>query len=160
MSLAFKVDLSWWASASVQIASFAVPVVVVLGLFISWKYKRFSLTLTALAVYFGISILLAGISKISTESLLALLQNNTLYYFVFFMVVEPKSSPVFRNSRIAYGITAAVLLALLPLAVSMLPSGLTEIPQFPLSAIVLSNIFLVTILLSNLLGRVYEKLIK
>lgn len=161
VALAFKVNMSWWASASLQVPelTIGIPVVVLLGLFISWKYKRFSLTLPALAVYFAISLLLQGISNINSETILSVILNNTVYYFVFLMLVEPKSSPVFAKSRVAYGITAAVILALLPL----LPlqetfAGTTLYNQ--VAEIIQANVFLVTILVSNALGRVCEKLIK
>lgn len=153
MTLAFGASMTWWASASIQIAGIAFPAVVVVGLFISWQYKRFSLTLPMLAVYFVISLLLTGIANINANSLLALLQNNTLYYFVFLMIVEPKSSPVFWKSRIAYGITAAILLSLLPVAASFADLGLV-------GATISANIFAVTILISNALGRIYERIIK
>lgn len=155
LSLVLKIDTSWWASASLlapQITSLGIPIVVLLGLFISWKYKRFSLTLPTLAVYFVIQFLLVGISNLSTDAIISVLFNNTLYYFVFLMLVEPKSSPVFRNSRIAYGITAAVLLSLLPLVTSFASLG-------SFGTIIAANVFLVTILLSNALGRVYERVL-
>jgi len=148
MSLVFKADLSWWASASLSgVLPFGIPLAVILGLFICWKYKRLSLVLPALLAYFIISFVLTGISNLSADTIVGYLLNNTLYYFVLLMLVEPKSSPVYRNSRIAYGITAAILLNVLPLFSSV-------------SVAVAANAYPITILLSNLLGRVYEKLIK
>jgi len=155
MSLAFKADMSWWAAASLIVPgmTIGIPVIVILGLFISWRYKRFSLTLPALAVYFAIAIMLAGISTLNTDTILGIVLNNTLYYFIFLMLVEPKSSPVYQKSRVIYGITAAVLLNVIPLATVYLPS-------ISFAQIIVANVFPVTILLSNVLGRIYEKLIK
>lgn len=149
MALILKTSTSWWTAVSPSLFGFSIPIVVILGLFISYKFKRFSLTIPTLAVYFVISLIFAGASSLSLQNILQFLQVNTVYFFVFFMVVEPKSSPVYRNSRIVYGITAAILLNVMPFVV-------TYLAKFSFT----TDAFLLTILISNAIGRLYESIIK
>lgn len=101
-TLLFKQPLQWWGAAP-------LPLVLLFGLLISYRFKRFHLTLT----YIITSILLFFI--------FSLLNNNPLidalilsifsinFYFVFFMLVEPITSPIYKKGRIAYGFSVAVL---------------------------------------------------
>ena len=148
-AIIFKTSLSWWTALSPSIFGISVPIVVILGLLISYKLKVFSLTLSAIAAYFILSFLISGANFLMPEGILTSLQDNTVYFFIFFMLVEPKSSPVFRNSRIAYGVTAAILLNVLPFFTLYL-SRLG----------IIADIFSITILLSNVIGRLYEMKIK
>lgn len=97
-TLLFRQPLQWWGAAP-------LPLILLFGLFISYKFKRFHLTLT----YIITSIVLWSIFSLAT--------NNTVigsiffvnYYFAFFMLVEPITSPAYQKGRILYGFLAAVL---------------------------------------------------
>jgi len=152
MSVVFNSELSWWASSS-------LPALIILGLFISYKYKRFSLTLPAIVFY--LFLIVFQTPPVTISNIISAFENNTFLFFVFFMVVEPKSSPVFWKSRIAYGLTVAFLLAgILPWVSANFFVNKVAIAGMDLSQILSINIYFVSLLLANALGRVYEKLIK
>jgi len=98
VTLIFGQPLQWWGSVP-------LPLVLLFGLFISYKFKRFHLTLTYI------------ITSIVLWSIFSLVTNNPVvegiffvnYYFVFFMLVEPMTSPTYKKGRILYGFLVAVL---------------------------------------------------
>ena len=99
VALLFKTSLGWWAATNMYAT-------IILGLFISVKFKRLSLTLPFLATAFVIILLLTQ-SLTSAENLI---MSAPILYMVFFMLVEPKTSPFSRRGRLIYGPIVAILL--------------------------------------------------
>jgi len=105
VTVLFRTSIGWWSSAN-------MPATLALGLFISVKYRRLGLTLPFLLTYFLIGVLLnPAVITINglTTSLLNMLNDTALMFFVFFMLVEPKTSPFSRRGRMIYGPVVAVL---------------------------------------------------
>lgn len=97
-TLIFKQQLQWWGAAP-------LPLVLLFGLFISYRFKRFHLTLT----YIITSIVLWFILSLITNNPLIVSILSVNYFFAFFMLVEPMTSPLYKKGRIAYGVLVAVL---------------------------------------------------
>jgi Na+-translocating ferredoxin:NAD+ oxidoreductase RnfD subunit len=133
-----SVSIGWWSSAN-MLATLA------LGLFISIKFRRLGLTLPFLLVYFVISVLMNP-SVITPNSLMTSLLNvlndTALMFFVFFMLVEPKTSPFSGRGRLIYGPVVAILF----FAVGMI------LPQLLVSTGLLLDQTAATILIGNLIA--------
>lgn len=97
---------SWWGGSSALL----LPVVVIGGLAITRKLRRFDLVLVFLAVH------LATIAALTPEGtqLDAVLQSFTLspmLFFAFIMLTEPLTAPQARWPRLAYAAIVGVLAA-------------------------------------------------
>jgi len=113
----------WWTAQPLLL-------VVVLGLIIAWKFKRFDSQPAFLATYFIVSAIIlffAGdISKIILK-----ITDPFIYFFTFFMLVEPRTSPLTQKGRIIYGVIVALLAS----------ATLRAYPaQFILSALLTGNV--------------------
>ncbi len=94
----FRSYLAWWGASVTWL-------LLILGLFITYRFKRFPLVLSFLVSQFfflGIYYALKG-----QPILNALLMTNL--FFLFVMLVEPKTSPVSRKGRVVYGLSAGIL---------------------------------------------------
>lgn len=119
-------------------ASQLLPVLI-LGLLVSQKFRRFHLTIPFLAMYMSLSMLhnlFSSINPIYQDAF-----GGLIYFLAFFMLVEPKTSPVKRNARIAYGIVSAMIIFALGLI----------LPRYAVTA---------GLLICNLLVQPIEKLVK
>ncbi len=119
-------------------ASQLLPVLI-LGLLVSQKFRRFHLTVPFLAIYLSLSMLhnlSSSVNPIYQDAF-----GGLIYFLAFFMLVEPKTTPTKRNARIAYGMVSAMIIFVL---------GLT-VPKYAITA---------GLLLCNLLVQPIEKLIK
>ncbi len=96
VSVFFSAPLLWWGSSNIW-------AVLLFGTIIAAKFKRFHL-LFAYAIPF---VLLAGGYALINN--LPVIPNILFlnFYFLVFMVVEPKTSPIGEKSRIIYGALAA-----------------------------------------------------
>ncbi|MBS3174761.1 RnfABCDGE type electron transport complex subunit D [Candidatus Woesearchaeota archaeon] len=99
--LIFKTN-DGWLGASNLIAT------IVLGLILMYKFNKFKLTLSFLITYFIINI----IYNLPNFNYFIFL-NSTLYFFAFFMLIEPKTSPSIGKRMVIYGIGAGVIIGLL-----------------------------------------------
>jgi Na+-translocating ferredoxin:NAD+ oxidoreductase RnfD subunit len=95
-ALLFNQSSQWWATSP-------LPVILIFGLFIAYKFRRLHLALS----YIVTILLLGFILAPSTFSVASILNLN--YFFIFFMLVEPMSSPIYKKGRILFGFLAAVL---------------------------------------------------
>ncbi|MBI4174203.1 MAG: RnfABCDGE type electron transport complex subunit D [Candidatus Aenigmarchaeota archaeon] len=95
-------------------ASQLVPVLI-LGLLVSHKFRRFHLTLPFLAAYLSLSMAHRLVSN--AHPVYHDIFGGLVYFLAFFMLVEPKTTPITRNGRIAYGIISAIIIFSLSLAV-------------------------------------------
>ena len=98
VSLFFSAPLVWWGSGNTW-------AVLIFGLIIAARFKRFHLLL-AYAVPFALLMSIYALKNGYPVWAHIMFLN---FYFMVFMVVEPKTSPLRRKGRIIYGATTAVL---------------------------------------------------
>lgn len=98
VSLFFSAPLVWWSSGNIW-------AVLIFGLIIAARFKRFHLLL-AYAVPFAILMSIYALKNGYPVWPHVMFLN---FYFLVFMVVEPKTSPLHRKGRIVYGSLIAVL---------------------------------------------------
>lgn len=104
VSVIFGVAHTWWISSPLLL-------VLIFGIFMIWKLKRFDLTLSFLIGYYLINSMI-GIAQGEgfQEIYSAIVNGGVMYFFSMFMLIEPRTNPAERRQRIAYGILVAVLL--------------------------------------------------
>lgn len=90
------ITASWWAATTL--------LVIPLGLFLIWRLRKFTLSLTFLATYYVISAILSYPNIIATAVL-----DTTAIFFAFFMLIEPMTSTTVRRAQLAEGIFVGVL---------------------------------------------------
>lgn len=119
-------------------ASQVLPVVV-LGLLVAQKYRRLHLVSAFIATHLSLSV----IHKLyyNVHPVYHDVFGGVIYFLAFFMLTEPKTTPITKNARIAYGICSATIIFILGLVA----------PKYALAA---------GLLLSNLLVQPLEKLVK
>lgn len=102
--LIFKAPNTWWISSPFYL-------VILFGLFILWKLKRFDLGLSFLLTYYLVHfyLLLRDVSPLQHFSNLVA-QSGTVLFFAMFMLIEPKTNPAAKRQRIFYGILVAFML--------------------------------------------------
>ncbi|MGM0442410.1 MAG: RnfABCDGE type electron transport complex subunit D [Elusimicrobiota bacterium] len=98
--LAFDITLSWWGGIPTWL-------VVALGLMIIFKYQRVSLVI----IFFITSLIVMSYFTLPRGGILANNLRSFNYFFLFFMVTDPKTSPIKKSGRIFYGIMVAVFSA-------------------------------------------------
>ena len=101
--LIFKTNDGWWGASNLLIT-------LILGFILLYKFNRFNLSLSFLIVYFIINSIYLTINNSFNYSIFL---NSTLYFFAFFMIIEPKTSPTNTNTRIFYGIIAGIIISLM-----------------------------------------------
>ena len=102
--LIFNSANTWWDSSPLIL-------VLIFGIFILWRLKRFDLGLSFLAAYYMIHLvlLLKDVSPLAHfKGLIA--QGSTIFFFAMFMLIEPKTHPAARKQRIVYGVLVAIML--------------------------------------------------
>lgn len=107
--LIFNAPNSWWISSPLYL-------VVLFGIFIVWKQRRFDLAVSFVAAYY---ILHAFVPQpMMTGHMMMMMGNfyqsfisqSTVFFFAMFMLIEPKTHPKARTQRVVYGIFTAVML--------------------------------------------------
>ncbi len=96
------VSQSWWGTSNYILAG-------IMGLVIVYKLRRFHLVLPFLAVHAAAMAVLL----MSPDQLASHVISGALLFFAFYMLVEPITSPIRRNSRIIFGVLAGLFAALL-----------------------------------------------
>mgnify|MGYP001603795473 FL=1 len=100
--LIFNSYQTWWGATN-------YVAVIVLGLVIAYKMRRFHLVISFLAVNFILTLLETFILNSDLSAFLSgYLMNGTMLFFVFVMVMEPKTSPIRRQGRIIFAAMAAI----------------------------------------------------
>jgi len=89
----------WWGATNLIL-------ILLLGILLLYKFKRFHLTLTFLATYFILSLVFGN-------NFFNLILDSTIYFFSIFMLTEPKTSPNSFRGRIIYGLLSGVIIALM-----------------------------------------------
>ncbi len=122
--LIFNSQMQWWLTQPFWL-------VIIFGLFITYKLKRFHLILSYLitSLVLAISYTLITHNSISLSSLLF----NVNIFFMFFMLIEPLTSPITKKARIIYGILTAIFSFIV----------LLLIPQYEpsITALILADLF-------------------
>lgn len=102
-AMLLKNGASWWIGSA-----YTLPLIVLGGLLVLIKIKRFGLVAGFLSVYF-LTVFLFG-KGISANSFLV----PPIWFFVFVMLVEPLTSPSTRNKQVFFGAFVAMIYFLLP----------------------------------------------
>lgn len=110
VALAFSVLPSWWGSFAFPASWFpmlSMAAVVILGLVITFRQNRHDLVWPFVGALLLFNFVGTTIFPEAPQFSLAV--DSTILYAAFFMLVEPRTSPIFRKARIAYGILAAAV---------------------------------------------------
>lgn len=111
--LIFGTVSTWWISAPFYL-------VLLFGIFILWRLKRFDLTISFLAAYYILHSFIPNPTAsmpmmFNTQMMMrdfyqSFTNQSTIFFFAMFMLIEPKTNPVARKQRIFYGILVALML--------------------------------------------------
>ncbi len=99
-----EVFAAWWIAST--------PIVIPLGLFISYKMDKLPLTLSFFVSYCAAMLVLFGASA---GSLVEPIFVSTFFFFASFMLLEPRTSPYTLRGMVLAGFCVGVLCAVLPL---------------------------------------------
>src|SRR3989338_7703895 len=103
VSIFFGAAHTWWVSSPLLL-------VLIFGVFIIWRLRRFDLAISFLVSYYLInSMIELLIGAGFREIYFTIINGGVIYFFSMFMLIEPKTHPMQRNQRIIYGILVAVL---------------------------------------------------
>lgn len=103
VSIVFGAAHTWWISSPIIL-------VLVFGIFIIWRLKRFDLALSFLISYYIVSLTIYLLNGIDfNEIYFTLINGGIIYFFSMYMLIEPKTHPTQRNQRIVYGTLVAIL---------------------------------------------------
>lgn len=109
-ALIFSESASWWGGSTLMI-----PVVIIGGLVLLYRIKRWNLVGTFLALYVILTIITRLLLDGNVEIALliqSLLFVSPIIFFSVIMLVEPSTSPTTRSIRFWYAVvTASILLA-------------------------------------------------
>jgi Na+-translocating ferredoxin:NAD+ oxidoreductase RnfD subunit len=96
-SLFFQGVISWWGAGQVLL-------IIISGFFIAFKMRRLSLV----AIFLGLHLFFLGLHSLFLQR--GFVNQLTLlnFYFAFFMLVEPRTSPKNVRGRLIYGILTAL----------------------------------------------------
>jgi len=103
VSIIFGVSHTWWVSSPLIL-------VLIFGIFIIWRLRRFDLAISFLISYYLINSLI-GIYQGAqlSEIYYAIINGGVIYFFSMYMLIEPKTNPIQRKQRIIYGSLVAAL---------------------------------------------------
>jgi len=103
VSIIFGASHTWWISSPLIL-------VLIFGVFIIWRMKRFDLTLSFLIGYYLVNSIIELIQGAGFQEIyFAIINGGVIYFFSMYMLIEPKTHPSGSKQRIAYGILVAVL---------------------------------------------------
>ena len=107
VSVVFGASHTWWVSSPLIL-------VLVFGIFVIWRLRRFDLTVSFLASYYLINSIIELTRGSSLNDIyLTVINGGVIYFFSMYMLVEPKTNP--SKNRIYYGILVAVFLIIFDL---------------------------------------------
>ncbi|HVS79337.1 MAG TPA: RnfABCDGE type electron transport complex subunit D [Candidatus Saccharimonadales bacterium] len=108
----FNYDAVWWVGTK-----FITPVVVIGGLLVLRKMKRFRMAATFLLVFIGYQ-LFGNSSGVSLHFVWLALISTQVLFFAVVMLTEPQTSPTTFNRYIPYAVLVAVLYSAVRLKLS------------------------------------------
>ena len=103
VALFLPVSQSWWGASNLLL-------LLVLGLVVVHKLKRFHLVLPFLAVQ---AALMAVLLSFDLSQLIDYFLSGSLIFFTFYMLIEPITSPLKMKSQIVFGVLAGVFASVL-----------------------------------------------
>lgn len=103
IALFLPVSQSWWGAGNFLLVG-------ILGLVIAYKLKRFHLVIPFFAVH---AALMAILLTFNSSQIAGHFLSGSLVFFAFYMLVEPKTSPVKKNGRVIFGLLAGIFAAVL-----------------------------------------------
>ena len=107
VSIVFGVSHTWWISSPLIL-------VLIFGIFIIWRLRRFDLTISFLVSYYLInSIIELSQGAQFSEIYYTIINGGVIYFFSMYMLIEPRTNPNAGKQRIIYGIMVAILFILL-----------------------------------------------
>lgn len=107
VSIIFGVSHTWWISSPLIL-------VLIFGIFILWRLKRFDLAISFLISYYLINSTIELVQETQLQEVYyTIINGGVIYFFAMFMLIEPKTHPMQRKQRIVYGILVALLLIIL-----------------------------------------------
>ena len=103
VSIIFGSAHAWWISSPLLL-------VLIFGIFIIWKLRRFDLAISFLVSYYLINSVI-GIYRGAqfSEIYYMIINGGVVYFFSMYMLIEPKTNPSGRKQRIIYGSLIAAL---------------------------------------------------
>ena len=112
--LLFDSRNSWWISSPLIL-------VLIFGIFLLWRLRRFDLGISFLAAYYILHALIDSLAanRMPMIPQMQMMMGNfyqsfisegTILFFAMFMLIEPKTNPAARKQRIFYGILVAIML--------------------------------------------------
>lgn len=103
VSIIIGASHTWWISSPLIL-------VLVFGIFIIWRLRRFDLTLSFLISYYLINSIVELLQGAQFQEIyFTIINGGVIYFFSMYMLIEPKTNPSQRKQRIAYGVLVAVL---------------------------------------------------
>ena len=111
----FNAPNTWWISSPLYL-------VVLFGIFILCRQRRFDLALSFIAAYsilhafipepamFGGMPMMRNMPMMMSNFYQSFISQSTIFFFAMFMLIEPKTHPAARKQRIFYGILVAAML--------------------------------------------------
>ena len=107
VSIIFGVQHTWWISSPLIL-------VLIFGIFIIWRLKRFDLTISFLISYYLINSIIGLLRGSNFNDIyLTIINGGVIYFFSMFMLIEPRTHPTARRQKVIYGILVAVLFIIL-----------------------------------------------
>jgi len=107
VSMIFGVSHTWWISSPLIL-------VLIFGIFIIWRLRRFDLAISFLVGYYLINSVVELLQGGGFQEIYyTLLNGGVIYFFSMFMLIEPRTNPAARKQRIVYGVLVAVLFIVL-----------------------------------------------
>jgi Na+-translocating ferredoxin:NAD+ oxidoreductase RnfD subunit len=103
VSMIFGVSHSWWVSSNLIL-------VLLFGIFIIYRLRRFDLTISFLVSYYLINSVIELVKGSNFNDIyLTIINGGVIYFFSMYMLIEPKTNPSQRKQRIVYGILVTIL---------------------------------------------------
>ena len=113
--LIFNAPNTWWISSPFIL-------ILIFGIFIIWRLRRFDLAISFLAAYYILHALInfsaapSGMQMMGSMQMImgnfyqSFTNQSTIFFFAMFMLIEPKTNPAAKKQRIFYGILVALML--------------------------------------------------
>ena len=135
VSILFNVQHTWWISSPLIL-------VLIFGIFIIWRLKRFDLAFSFLITYYLINSIVGLVGGNNFNDIyLTITNGGVIYFFSMYMLIEPKTNP--SKNRVAYGVLVAILLIAFDLYASTFNNSLAAFftrHDIPL-ALAVGNVF-------------------
>ncbi len=123
----FSIGDSWWISSGISL--FGITVILTpLLIIVAYQAKRLHLALSSMVTVIAITLIISrSVSLTSLE--VALLSIN--YFFLFVMLIEPKTSPHKGSAQIIYGVGVMLIYYL---------AGVVGVPYASFAALLIGNL--------------------